>query len=492
MVAGAALGEDLLAFEEEARGTSGAGLALYAALLQKGLTEVPETDSELVLLFSDEYADHPFAGRIEAIRSGGLSSPAQADRIGVILPLSGDYHRPGNDVLDGINLALQDLPLQDIEVQLVVRDSEGDPDKAVAALDELVEDEHVIAVIGPLLSANALPVAERAQELRVPIVVLSQKDGVPQAGRYVFRNFLTPHAQVSAVVDYAVDHYGFRRFGIVYPTTERGGLMAELFWAGVEARGCAVTAIEPYNTDDTDFRKPLRKLYGLRYLEKGIGADDLELPYLTDRNKPQLPDGRAVQLTPGDDFQAVWVPDNTKRVSMIAPAMVHQDINLADTYQGKPPVTLLGGASLNNDEFVRRGQRYVRGALFVDAFFRDSPDPTTVDFVSRFGIAYERDPGLLEALAYDTTRALLTRIGDGATNRPSLRRAMAAYEPTATVTGETGFDTDGDMQRALLLLTVQQDAIVQLYPVPPPADLLAPIEEPADPPAPVEEPAPAE
>ena len=174
--------------------------------------------------------------------------------------------------------------------------------------------------------------------------------------------------------------------------------------------------------------------------------------------------------------------------------MVHQDINLADTYQGKPPVTLLGGASLNNDDFVRRGQRYVRGALFVDAFFRSSPDPTTADFVARFNGAYERDPGLLEALAYDTTRALLTRIGDGATNRPGLRRALAAYEPVATVTGETGFDPDGDMLRDLLLLTVQEDGIVQLYPVPPPADLLAPIDAgaPIDEGAPVDEVAPIE
>ena len=465
---------ELRAWEEEMRGSTGGGLALYLVLQQRGLTEASETGDPEVFLFAEEYPDHPFTGRIESLSAGTLSYPSKADRIGVLLPLSGDYRRPGNDVLDGLNLALQDIPAGDLEPTLVIRDTEGDPEKAVAALDELVTQEGVIAVIGPLLSSSAMPAAEKAQELRVPILVLSQKDGVPEVGRYVFRNFLTPQAQVDAIVDYAVGHHGFRRFALFYPTTERGGAMAERFWSQVETRDCDVTAIEPYSPDDTDFRKPLRKLYGLRYMEKGIGAGDLELPYLPGRAKPQIVDGRAVLLTPGDDFQAVFVPDGYKRVSMIAPGMVYEDINLADTYQQKPPVVLLGAAGLNNPEFVRRGGRYVRGSLFVDAFFAQSGDPTVTSFVTRFEAAYQREPGLLEALAYDTAQTLLQLLGEGHTNRPNLRRALVANEPAASVTGELGYDEGGEMQRDLLLLGVQEEGIIQLYPVPIPADVLAP------------------
>jgi len=469
---------DLRTWEGELRGTTGGGLALYLVLQQRGLTEAAETGDPEVFLFAEEYPDHPFTGRIEALGTGTLQYPSKADRIGVLLPLSGDYRRPGNDVLDGLNLALQDVGAGDLQPTLVIRDTEGDPEKAVAAFEELVTDEGVIAVIGPLLSSSALTVADKAQELRVPTLVLSQKDGVPQVGRYVFRNFLTPGAQVDAVVEYSVTHYGMRRFALFYPTTERGGAMAERFWSEVELRGCAVTAIEPYSPDDTDFRKPLRKLYGLRYMEKGIGATDLELPYLTDRAKPQIVEGRAVLLTPGEDFQAVFVPDGYKRVSMIAPGMVYEDINLADTYQQKPPVVLLGGAGLNNPEFVRRGGRYVRGSMFVDAFFARSSEPTVAAFVSRFEAVYQREPGLLEALAYDTAQAVLQLLGEGHTNRPNLRRALMAHEPTGSVTGELGYDEEGDMQRELLLLGVVDDEIVQIYPSPVPTGILAP-DEPA-------------
>ncbi len=469
-----ALEEDLMGYEQENRGTLGAGLALFVVLQQRGLTELAETGDPDVFLFADEYNDHPFAGRIESLSTGNLTYPAKPDKIGVILPLSGDYRRPGSDVLDGINLALENVPAGDLAVTLVVRDSEGDPEKAVAALEELVTEENVVAVLGPLLSTSAVPVAEKAQELRVPIIALSQKDGVPQVGRYVFRNFLTPEAQVDAVVDYAVNRYGLTRFAIFYPSTERGGAMAESFWAGVEEAGCAVTAIEPYEGDATDFRKPLRKLYGRRYVEKGVSAVDLELPFLPERTKPHLPDGRATTLVAGDDFQAVFVPDGTKRVSMIAPAMVYEDINLADTFQSRPPVVLLGGAGLNNDEYVKRGGRYVQGSLFVDAFFPQSTDPDVSGFVRRFTDTHGRGPGLLEALAYDSTAAILTLLGDGHTNRPALRRALSRFEPAGSVTAQQGFDEDGEMQRQLLLLSVEEDAIVQLLPTPLADGILAP------------------
>lgn len=455
--------EELLSWEKEVRGTGGGGLALFLVLRARGMTEATEVVDPEVFLFADEYPDHVFVSRIEALAGEGLSFPTEADKIGVILPLSGNYRRPGSDVMDGINLALEAYQGENAPT-LVFKDSEGDPEKSVQALVDLVEQDHVIAVVGPLLSANALPTAEKAEELRVPIVVLSQQAGVPQTGRYVFRNFLTRDAQVDAIVDYAIGHRGLRSFAIFYPATESGAAMAERFWSRVEDSDCSVTAIEPYDADETDFRKPLRKLYSLRYLEKGLGAADLELPYMTDRTKPQLPGGEPNLLTPGEDFQAVFVPDGYKGVSMIAPAMVYEDINLADTYESKMPVTLLGGAGLNHEEYVKRGGRYVRDSLFVDAFFLDSTEPEMVGFVQAFRNTYQRDPGLLEALGYDTIGFLADVLNENTPSRAALRRALSKYEPSGSVTGSAGFDAEGEMRRDFLLLSVVDDSIVQLYP----------------------------
>ena len=72
--------------------------------------------------------------------------------VGVILPLSG-VHRPfGERVLQGIQLAIKetDYPL----ISLAVRDSKGSPWEAEKAVEELVNKEKVMAIIGPLLSID--------------------------------------------------------------------------------------------------------------------------------------------------------------------------------------------------------------------------------------------------------------------------------------------------------------------------------------------------
>ena len=82
--------------------------------------------------------------------------------IGVVLPLTGPYARFGEESLYGVMLAadLFGADADDPEapsVRLVVRDSAGDPARAGAAVRELAADESVVAIVGPLLSAEARP-----------------------------------------------------------------------------------------------------------------------------------------------------------------------------------------------------------------------------------------------------------------------------------------------------------------------------------------------
>jgi peptide subunit release factor 1 (eRF1) len=44
------------------------------------------------------------------------------------------------------------------------------------AVEELVKKEKVIAIIGPLLSMNVEKAARKAQQLKVPLITLSQKE----------------------------------------------------------------------------------------------------------------------------------------------------------------------------------------------------------------------------------------------------------------------------------------------------------------------------
>ena len=88
-----------------------------------------------------------------------------------------------------------------VTFQLIIRDSGGDPDLAVAAVRDLVLDHRVAAIIGPLSRVAAEAAAQEAEKLWVPIITLSQKEGVSEIGGYVFRYFLSNEQQARALAD---------------------------------------------------------------------------------------------------------------------------------------------------------------------------------------------------------------------------------------------------------------------------------------------------
>ena len=106
---------------------------------------------------------------------------ARADRvgtvrgrsIGVLLPLTGKYKAFGEAVMRGIRLGLKG---SDIEV--VVKDTQGDGTRAARAVEELVFDDGVVAAIGPLFSEDAKRAALVAQDLG-----LASAHPHPQRGR---------------------------------------------------------------------------------------------------------------------------------------------------------------------------------------------------------------------------------------------------------------------------------------------------------------------
>ena len=94
--------------------------------------------------------------------------------VGAVLPLTGKYATVARKTLTGLQMGLGiyggDSPSQ---FKLAIVDSEGTPDGARRAVDRLVTEDNVIAIVGSLLSKTASSVATKAEEM--PSIALSQK-----------------------------------------------------------------------------------------------------------------------------------------------------------------------------------------------------------------------------------------------------------------------------------------------------------------------------
>lgn len=356
------------------------------------------------------------------------------DVLGVILPLSGRYASFGERTRRGMELAL-DLHHQGgaSSPRLVFRDSGVDAERAADAVSTLAGVEGVMAIAGPMTGAASQGAAREAQRLGVPLVSMSPRPGLAELGGFVFRNSLTSAQQARALVRHAVGDLGLRRFGILSPDTTQGQELADLFASHLEERGASVVSRQSYPQDLTDFRVQIKRLLG---------------------QNPNAPEPEEGDQDIDPPFDALFIPDYAEMIGLIAPQLA---------YYGLEEVQLLGINGWNSPQLLERAGRFVEGAVFVDGFFVDSPDPIVREFVSFYRDTHGEDPSILEAQAFDTAGLLLYLLGRPDVNsRTDLQRALGSLGNYPGVTGNLFVDEEGEIERELFLIRVEQGAFVQV------------------------------
>jgi ABC-type branched-subunit amino acid transport system substrate-binding protein len=371
--------------------------------------------------------------------------------VGCVLPLSGRYQSYGDRILRGLVMAAQDFKNNAGDIQLIIKDSGGDPDLAVAAVRDLVLDNKVAAIIGPLSRVAAEAAAEEAEKLWVPIITLTQKEGIGHIGNYVFRYFLSNEEQTRALVEYAVLGLDYKRFAILYPADSYGTRLMNLFWDELERLGAEVRGIETYDPSQTDFADQIKKLVGLYYPRpagettdgtEGVKASESSSAGL----KGEAPGDLEEEEIPIVDFDAIFIPDGYSQVGLIAPQLAYHDVT---------GVKLLGTNLWNSQKLVEMAAPYLQDAVFVDGFFSGSGLPLTSQFVQRYEETFGGKPGYPEAQAYDTMRLLMEALRQpGVTSRPMLRDSLLRIQALPGVAGTASVGPDGEVSKPPFLITI--------------------------------------
>ncbi len=406
--------------------------------------------------------------------------------VGVVVPMSGKYKALGDAVMRGINLALKGS-----DIELVVKDSQGDVNLAGKMVEDLVFDDGAIAIIGPLLSDDSRRAALVAEELQVPIVTLTRTEDITLIGPHVFRNMVTNSQQAEALADYAMGTLGYKTFAVMYPNIPFGVELSNEFWDAVERRGGTVRGAESYEHDATTFTAEAQSLVGRKYKEDRPEFIEklraLREQGLDDFHKRKALERLRKDLDPVIDFEALLLPDSWQRVSLVAPALAVEDIitNACDKKDlekiqkttGKDKlktVTLLGPSTWSSPknrqtqefELVERGGKFVMCSVYVDGFYENSKRPATKTFVDNFHDAYkDSSPTLLDAIGFDTAGILKTVIDKGAPKtRAELRDRLATLKDYEGATGTTRFDDAREAHKSLFLLSIEPKGIKELVP----------------------------
>ncbi|MGZ3593515.1 MAG: penicillin-binding protein activator, partial [Syntrophales bacterium] len=344
-----------------------------------------------------------------------------------------------NRVLDAIILAsgLFD-PIVKTPIKLIIEDSQSRPETAKAAVAKLATQDGVICILGPLGADESLDAAREAQRLKVPIITLTEREGITDIGNYVFRSYLTNPMQIASLVKYVIQETGLARFAILYPEDDYGREMEKLFREEVQGRKGEILKVRSYQTTKTDFADEIKSLSDLKQHPQA-GKDG---------------EGRGDEGKADMGFDALFIPDTPARISMIVPQLAFHDVR---------GVRLLGTSDWDTPDILKAGGELFEDAIFVDAFSPNSFFPEVNDFADVYYTNYSREPGAAEALAYDAAGIIVKILReDGVKTRDQFRKNLLDVRDYRGVTGRTSFSGMRDARKDVFVLTIKDGKIIQI------------------------------
>lgn len=402
------------------------------------------------LNFGEEKKDRPHST---------VSFDSDAQKIGVILPITGKNASLGQRALNAIRLG---LGIEDkSNFQLSIYDSQSNPDTASQGVEKLLRDDHVVAILGGLSSKEAQNISAKTEFFQVPFFSFSQKSGLTDDSEYTFRNSVTPEMQVARLLQHAFKNLNAKRFAILYPNDAYGTEFANKYWDLVLAGGGEVVAAQAYDPKDTDLDIYVKKLVGTYFVDARSEEYQARIKEITEKKKKQKElepnkkkntrehEAQENILPPVVDFDVLFVPDSGKALGQIMAFMKNNDVT---------QMTYLGTNLWNTSDLYRRVGNSQSNVFFVDASF-SAEDQKKSDFHSKYLAKYEEEPTLVEAQIYEAAKILKDTIGSSSISRSSLAYQLGILGRKQGAYSEVRMNNNHEIERPLNIFSLSEGTI---------------------------------
>ena len=164
-------------------------------------------------------------------------------RIGLLIPLTGQFSDYGADAQDGF---LSEFP--DTE-KIFIADTKSDPIEALIKARKMV-DAKVDIIVGPIFAVEALPVAGLIFDAGIPLILPTESD--PRFSRLpegVISLSNETIQDTKEIARFAIEKLNLKRFAILYPQTDPGRFLAQIFKKEIMARAGEIVIEASFHPD---------------------------------------------------------------------------------------------------------------------------------------------------------------------------------------------------------------------------------------------------
>lgn len=205
-----------------------------------------------------------------ATLASGLAAPAIAAnepiKIGYLPALTGPSSSTGVAMNRGTTLAVDEINaaggIDGRKIELIVRDTQSDPTKAVNAVAELLQRQKVHVISGPGNSGEALAATPLIAREKIPMLHPCWVDQLIDVKKYpmAFRNAPNNQQIGSAANRYAVDILKLKKVAVISDTTGYGTASVEAYVPMLKAKGAEVVYSNHVDAANPDLKPELLRM----------------------------------------------------------------------------------------------------------------------------------------------------------------------------------------------------------------------------------------
>ncbi|UWG97044.1 ABC transporter substrate-binding protein [Dehalobacter sp. DCM] len=334
---------------------------------------------------------------------GCSAKPTATIKIGGNFELTGGYAIYGKSGENGVKLAIKQINekggILKKQLEYFGADNHSKDAESTLAATQLITQNKVAGIIGPMTSPNTIAAIPIATENNVPLITPTAIDdnitmGNNGLNNWVFRACFSNAYEGEAAANFAADTLKVSRAAVI---VDKGMLysntIAASFIRTFENSGGKIVSTKQYNSIDTDFRLILSQI-------NSTGAD------------------------------LIFIPGNYNQAGEI----------IKQARQMKIDVVFLGGDGWGTGPIAEvAGKEALNKAYYLDQVAMN--DPALADFAAAYKAEYGEDAPMFAALAYDAANMLITAIEKtGSTDTDKVREALENMTDFQGITGNITVD----------------------------------------------------
>lgn len=346
-------------------------------------------------------------------------------KVGADLEMTGGSASYGISGKNGIDLAFKQINekggVLGKQLELVVADNKSEAAEAANAMQKLVSQDKVLAVIGPNLSSSAIAASAIHNGAKVAAIApMATNPNVtvdPATGKtkeYNYRTCFIDPFQGTVMANFASNELGVKSAAMLIDnSSDYAKGLAQFFKESFEKNGGSVVVEESYLQKDTDFKSTLTKI-------KASNPDFLYIP--------------------GYYQEVGLIIKQARELGMEMPAAG------GDGWDSPKLPEIAGAAALNN-------------TYFSSLYSADDQSELNKNFVAAYQSAYNTKPDVFAALAYDSALLVAQAIKDaGSTDTAKINEALAKINGFAGVSGSVTFDAQHNPIKSAVIIEYKDGA----------------------------------